>query len=238
MQELNRRLLIAEEEERRRLAADLHDDPLQRIMLLMRHMDTCPGVRRSQNVECRKLADEVATTLRRVCADFHPPLLEDLGLGPALEWLVDNVAKSSKLSARLSIDADLRNCEISQEVQIAVFRVAQEALNNAVRHADAATVNARLSRRLQSVVLSVRDDGRGFSLPESLSDLSADGHMGLLGMRERMLMLGGKLEIYTAPEQGTEVVAVAEMRSPRARQSGPHKRAGQIDVEDEAGVVR
>ncbi|MBI4320873.1 MAG: GAF domain-containing protein [Chloroflexi bacterium] len=217
LQELNRRLLMAEEKERKRIAADLHDDPLQRIMLLLRHVDSCPGVRRKQEAVCRTLASEAAAQLRRVCADFHPPLLEDLGLGPALEWLVDSVAKSTGLSARLVIDEGTGNGELSEEVQIALFRVAQESLNNAARHSGAATVQMLLSRHPNSVSLSIADDGRGFSLPDSLSELSVEGHMGLIGMRERMLMVGGKLEIYTAPGQGTEVVAVAERRGSPVR---------------------
>jgi PAS domain S-box-containing protein len=213
LQELNGRILLAEEEERRRLAADLHDEPLQRIMLLMRHVDSCPGLRSRENGVCRDLIREAATTLRRVCADFHPPLLEDLGLGPSLEWLAESVSRSSGMTVRFTAEDDVVGFDIPRDMEVALFRVAQEALNNAVRHSDASAVEIHLSSHVHSLVLSVKDDGKGFALTESPSQLSMDGHMGLIGMRERMRMIGGQLEISTAPGVGTEIIAVAQMPS-------------------------
>lgn len=208
LRELNHRLLMAEEKERRRLAADLHDEPLQRIMMLLRYTDSCPGSRGKHDGVCKDLAGQAAATLRRACVDFHPPLLEDLGLAAALDWLVSNVDKSSGIAARIEIDPDFSRVRLRPESQIALYRVVQEAMNNAVRHSEATSILVRLSVEDHGVAVSVKDDGKGFQVPESLSNLSIDGHMGLIGMRERMEAVGGLLEISSVPDVGTEVLAM------------------------------
>ncbi len=208
LRELNHRLLMTEEKERRRLAADLHDEPLQSIMMLLRHIDGCPSVRKAKNGVCKDLAAQAAATLRRVCVDFHPPLLEDLGLEAALDWLVSNTDKSSSITARIEVDPEFNRRQLRPEAQIALYRVVQEALNNTLRHSQATSVLVRLSAAVHEVVVTVKDDGNGFQMPESLSNLSIDGHMGLIGMRERMESVGGRLEIFTEPGAGTEVSAI------------------------------
>lgn len=208
MQNLSRRILQAQEEERHRLARELHDEAAQaltsllvRLRLLERAHTPEEAQKRVQ--ELRELTAAALEDVRRVALDLRPTILDDLGLAPALEWRVDEVNKEGGIHATISVDGfDQR---LPREVELALYRVGQEALTNAGRHAHAGRVHVALERADGCITLLVEDDGTGFELNSVRPD---KGHgLGMLGMRERMAIIGGELEIASAPGLGTAIRA-------------------------------
>jgi PAS domain S-box-containing protein len=195
---LSRRLLDAQEEERRRIARELHDQAGQALTALKITLQMpATATRRAESLA---LADEVLAQVRALSFDLRPSLLDDLGLAAALRAHAERLCKRTKLALRLEL-ADFET-RPAGEIETACFRIAQEALTNVVRHAGAATVTIALQREGDAILLAVRDDGRGFD-PARATDAS----IGLLGMRERAELAGGRLEIESAPGRGTAVCA-------------------------------
>lgn len=204
-------VLVAQEDERRRIAQELHDEALQLVVELRRRIDRAARRQAGDTAElasARSLADEVIDELRTVALRLRPAELDDLGLTASLERLVDD-ARHRGLAASLAVDPV--SPAPSPAAALALYRVAQEALTNAEHHARPTAVTVRLAAGDEDFQLEVRDDGVGFD-PARLVDAGRDGHLGLLGMRERLELVGGALRVDSAPGQGTTVVA----RVPRA----------------------
>jgi two-component system, NarL family, sensor histidine kinase UhpB len=185
------RALAAQESERRRIALELHDEVGQALtaaMLRLEHVDIDEAKEglRSALVEVKDIAQRL-----------RPEALDDLGLKNALRALVASVARDARLDVAPDIDADLP--PLTQEQELVVYRVAQEALTNAVRHADAGVIRFSLCRGADEVVLTVQDDGRGFD-PARVSPA-----FGIRGMRERALLVRARLEVDSVPGRGTVV---------------------------------
>ena len=203
---LNTRLLNAEEMERKRIAREIHDSPLARAMMLQRRLaDTAAGVVDGDLDQLTREAEEIAGELRNVCSALRPPQLDDLGLAAALEWLCDDYSLRSAIpiifanrSSGLRMDA---------EMETALFRVAQEALNNALRHARASRLEVALDGEADGCRLVVSDDGRGLSGTPSADVLVQQGHLGIAGMRERLAPLGGDLRLSERASGGLRVIA-------------------------------
>jgi len=205
-------LVTVQEDERRRLAADLHDDPVQTLTYLVRMLeilgddprlppDLAPLVRRDG-----ELATEVVDVLRTVIHGLRPPVLDDFGAVAALRQLVDEVRARHEISIRLRVSGD--PVRLSAQNELTVYRVAQEALSNVVRHAHATRTRVNLHFGEQ-VVLTVTDDGCG--IPESnITSPSSGGGLGLIGMRERVNLVGGSLEVQARPPHGTLVRATLQ----------------------------
>ena len=204
-----RHLVTVQEDERRRLAQDLHDDPVQTLTYLVRMLeilsddprlpaDLAPLVRRDG-----ELATGVVEVLRNVIHGLRPPVLDDFGAVAALRQLVAEVRDRHGISVRLRVTGD--QVRLSAQNELTVYRVAQEALSNVVRHAKA--THARVDLHFgQQVVLTVTDDGCG--IPASgITPPSAGGHLGLIGMRERVNLVGGSLEVRAHTPHGTLVRA-------------------------------
>ncbi len=207
---LSQQLLQAQEEERRRLARELHDEAAQaltsllvRLRLLERAHN--PEEAQSRVHELRELTAQALEEVRRVALDLRPTILDDLGLGPALEWRVDEFNRSGDVQATAEIAAPERR--LPREIELALYRVGQEALSNAARHAGARQVTVRLAAQPDKLVLQIVDDGRGFSLHSQ----ERPPGLGLVGMRERMAMIGGQLDIQTAPGRGVAVIATVPL---------------------------
>jgi two-component system sensor histidine kinase DegS len=202
----------AQEHERQRIARELHDETAQSLLLIAQRLDRLGSSRRREAAghlaeEMQELRGEVLQTLanlRRLTQDLRPRILDDLGLGPALEWLADDLPHQYAVKAGVELEEDLP--ELSQEVQLLLFRIAQEALRNVGRHSRAtrATISLRLCGDRMKMI--VRDDGSGFELPKDISDLASTGKLGLLGMYERARLLCGSFDIRSEPGQGTTVV--------------------------------
>ncbi|HEV2769225.1 MAG TPA: HAMP domain-containing sensor histidine kinase [Solirubrobacteraceae bacterium] len=195
------RALQAQEAERLRVARELHDEVGQTLTGLLLQVDAAmreclPGAR-GQMEEVRSAARESLEDVRRIAQRLRPEALEDLGLKSALVALTTRLAQQSQLHVVRDLDPDLPS--LGSDVELAVYRVAQEALTNVARHARADTVEVGLRRLDGHLRLTVRDDGRG------LDGASVPASGGLRGMRERALLVGGALSIEPASAGGTQV---------------------------------
>jgi two-component system sensor histidine kinase UhpB len=214
LQQLSRRLLQAQEDERQRLARDLHDEAAQALTSLLVHLRLLerahtPEEAQQRVLELRELTAQALDEVRRVALDLRPTILDDLGLGPALEWRVDEFNKADGIRADVQI-AGLEE-RLPRDTELALYRVGQESLNNVAKHAEARTVNVQLHTVGGSVVLEITDDGCGFD-PEQRFDDKIRG-LGLAGMQERMAMVGGTLAIESNAGQGTTIIARAPLRN-------------------------
>jgi signal transduction histidine kinase len=146
---------------------------------------------------------ETVSILRAICHDLRPPLLQH-DLASALKALVEQLDARSKAPIHLDVLAD--SLSLPDDVAVAIFRITQEALNNAIQHANASEIEVRLTHYPDRLRLTVTDDGRGIVGDTEAGRFVAQGHFGLAGMRERAAMIGGTLEVQTAPDYGTVVV--------------------------------
>jgi signal transduction histidine kinase len=202
-------LLTLQEDERRTLAQDLHDDPVQTLTYLVRMLellsddprlppDLAPLVLRDG-----ELAAEVVDALRTVIHGLRPPVLDDLGVVAALRQLVTEVRSRHGIVIRLQVSGD--QVRLSDRCELTLYRVAQEALSNVVRHAQATYTRVDLHFGEQ-VVLTVADDGRGIPV-SGISAAGSGGGLGLIGMRERVNLIGGSLDVRPRRPHGTLVRA-------------------------------
>jgi signal transduction histidine kinase len=187
-------VVAATEAERARLAADLHDDALQEMTVLVRRLDQTGDVRAAA------VARSIADSLREVCGELRLPILDELGAGPALEWLVERVGHASGHPVTLErADAG----RPPSDVELAVFRVAQEALANAVTHG-APPVVVRYEATPDRALLSIIDHGRGIAA-DAATLAGRSGHYGLLNMRQRADQIGARFDVRRPPNGGTVI---------------------------------
>jgi signal transduction histidine kinase len=193
--QLQRDLVVAAmEAERARLAADLHDDALQDLTLLVRRLDAAGDT--GSAAQARAIADR----LRDICGDLRLPILDDLGVGPALDWLVVRIERLAGGEVRLERADGTRP---PPEIELAVFRVAQEALANAVKHGRPPIV-VRYQATESGVSLSIDDAGPGID-GEAREQATSGGHFGLLNMQQRAEAIGALLDVRRWPGGGTHV---------------------------------
>lgn len=200
-------LTDAQEAERERVARELHDDTVQRLIALGQ------AVERAQRAIARndtdRAAEHLATlrseitatvqALRTIIGDLRPPALEDLGLVPAIELFIQR----SQNAPEVTINVEGMERRLDPSSEIALFRIVQEAWSNIQRHAQAQNVTINLRYGRDALDVEIADDGRGFVPPRS--DAPEPGKFGLRGMQERATLVGGTLEIESAPEQGTRI---------------------------------
>jgi two-component system sensor histidine kinase UhpB len=195
-----RRALFVQEGERRRIARELHDEVGQTLTGVMLQVEglagRIPAELREQLDELRETARHGAEEVRRIARQLRPEALEDLGLQSALAALATAVGEPARLRIERRLEPAL---PLSAEHELVVYRIAQEALTNVARHADANEVQLRLERADEQVILTVRDDGRG--LPPGAFRSSH----GVRGMRERAMLIGAQLTITGPPDGGTEI---------------------------------
>jgi two-component system sensor histidine kinase UhpB len=200
--ESGRRALAAQEAERLRIARGLHDEVgqiLTGVLLQLGSLaDAGAAQRESDLEEAKKATRQALEEVRRIAHELRPASLEHLGLLSALKELTTKFADLSGIVIDHRFDPDLP--PLSPETELAIYRVAQESLTNVSRHAEASRVEVSLERGIESVVLRVLDDGRGFD-----ADAPPNGHGGLRGMRERAVLIGGALAIKEAHTGGVEV---------------------------------
>lgn len=206
MQTLYRRAVSARESERERLARELHDGVLQDLCAVARDLKAfaAQAKDKTQFAPLVSSADESVQTLRAICNDLRPPLLAS-DPTPALKALVERLDAVSP--APIHIEVSTEELSLSEETALAIYRVAQEALHNAIQHADASEIAVRLTQYPDRLRMTVTDDGQG--IPDGAEDLRrfvSQGHLGLAGMRERAAMIGGHLEVQSAPDYGTVVI--------------------------------
>ena len=208
LQALSARLISAQEEERRRIARELHDETGQALTVVrMQLADLARGQASAQQAvtECAQNVDRAIAHIRGLSHRLRPPMLDDLGLADALEWVVEQQARAAGWHTDLALmELDER---LPQDVETACFRICQEALTNAARYARASEVRVRLSRTDDGLELLVADNGTGFDLARYRTPEERKQHFGLVSMGERAALAGGRLEIDTAPGRGTGVRA-------------------------------
>lgn len=203
----------AQEDERKRIARELHDDVSSSLLLITQGLDTMiPSNRTRQSKALEEKLEvlhsqavEALDHLRRCAQDLRPRILDDLGLVAALEWVVEDIEKNYGLKAHVEVIGTEQAC--LTEVQLILFRIAQEALSNIRRHAEASSAAVKLEFGNDNIMLTVSDNGRGFEVPERMEGLTAVGRLGIMGMSERAKLLGGTLDIKSELGKGTQVVA-------------------------------
>lgn len=183
--------VVAVEGERRRLAADIHDGPLQSLLLLGRRLEE------EGHTEAATTARAIALELRDFAGELRLPLLDDLGVGPALDWLADRAQRMSGMAVTVDYEGLRRP---PPEVELAAFRIAQEALANAIRHGEA-PIHVSYRTTGTQLTLSVDDAGRGFRSASS----ARPGGYGLLNMVQRAEQIGARLELLQRPDRGMHV---------------------------------
>jgi PAS domain S-box-containing protein len=206
---LSRRLLTAQEEERRRIAVELHDDlgqVLTAVKINLESLERLAGATPApaQLKSAIGCVDEAMQRVRDLALDLRPSVLDDLGLPAALRWYVDRFARDAHLEAHLSIGVVPR---LDPGVETACFRVAQEAMTNVARHAQARRVWLDLHVLAEGLELGIRDDGIGFDVAAARERAALGASMGLLGMQEHVSLVGGAYEVRSAPGGGTRLRA-------------------------------
>jgi signal transduction histidine kinase len=198
-----RRLNEALEEEARQIAHALHDEAGQLLASVHIRLEEVaselPPRARARLRGVRDLLDQIEAQLRRLSHELRPTILDDLGLQPALDYLAQGVSTRAGLAVTVEGSTAGR---LPRPVETVLYRIVQEALNNASKHARASRVTVRIERDARTIRCSVRDDGVGFDAPVVLAQRGKGG-LGLIGMRERLVPVGGRLEITSAPGRGT-----------------------------------
>lgn len=208
IREVAARALKASEEERKRIARELHDETAQTLAALLIRLRIArdkadPAERDALLDEVRKELGSALEGIRRYARGLRPPALDELGLVPAIASYARLLEDAG--APAISIDADPVGGLLSDEAELALYRIVQEALSNAARHAAADHVRIRIRRRPGEVRATVEDDGKGFDVADTIA--SHESGLGLFGMQERAAYVGGNVEITSNPGQGTCVVA-------------------------------
>lgn len=208
-QDLLRKLITAQEDERRRIARELHDDTSQTLAALGMGVDLAmasadPADARARLADVRALVSRMHADIHRMIVNLRPSVLDDLGLGAAIRWAAERQAATSGLAVRCELE-ELDDKRLPSEVETAVFRAVQEALSNVARHAhaDSVLIQGSANGRL---VIEIEDDGVGFDPAGVVRTPGSLRGIGLLGMQERMEILGGAVTVDSTPGEGTRVV--------------------------------
>ena len=207
LRDLTARLLTVQEEERRRISRDLHDDINQRLAMLVVQAESLeanlPPAAAACSKELRSIQDrltELSDDVRHLAYQFHPSILDDLGLPVALQRLVDDCATRSRLE--IALDISVTPQAIPQAVSTCLYRIAQECLANVMKHARATRVNVSLASTPDAINLTVQDDGVGFDTQNAVDNPRG---LGLVSMAERVRLVHGTVTIDSVPQQGTRL---------------------------------
>ena len=210
--ELSGKLINAQEEERKRLALDLHDELGQLLSALKIGMQSLakaipPGEARELERLIR-LSQTIMDRVRALAYNLRPAILDNFGLAPAVQDLCDSLAEAGLLQVECRLE-DMEG-DLPLEVKLSLFRCVQEALNNVVKHSHSSWAEVTLARRDGAIHLAVRDYGRGFDPAQAMGPNQAGRHLGLLGMHERLRLIGGRLDVQSS-DQGTTLAAEAPL---------------------------
>jgi len=208
-----KQITSAHEEERLRISRDLHDSTAQSLIAALHRLeDFCradkylpmPSLRSLWSLH-EQLKDSVQE-IRRLSRDLRPSILDDLGLLPAIEWLTEQLKLEHKIETNLVVpDEDRR---FAPEIEIALFRVVQEALRNIAKHSEATEVEVVVAFTDRDTKFTITDNGKGFMLPASISEFSRVGKLGIDGMQTRIRLLGGTFDIQSEPGKGTTLSVI------------------------------
>jgi two-component system sensor histidine kinase UhpB len=208
LQAISERAINVQEEERVRIARGLHDDIAQSISMLIIHLERLenlipadmPDLAR-HIADTHKLATRLLEDLRQIIWDLRPSILDDLGLVPAIRWFARTKLKEVGVQVDFGRGNDVMR--LPSYLETMLFRVAQEAVNNVLRHADAKNVSIRLWPEQERMCLEVKDDGCGFDVERINGEAVPKKQLGLLGIKERVSLVGGRVKVESAPGFGT-----------------------------------
>ncbi|MDX1437549.1 MAG: histidine kinase [Anaerolineales bacterium] len=201
-------ITMGQEDERRRLARELHDDTIQALIALNQRVQltrlNLNGEEAGETLdEISAMTEQTIRDLRRITQALRPLYLEDLGLVAALDMLAREVSQVSGIPVRFQRQGT--EVRLPPTEELALYRIAQEGLNNIMRHAEASQVELTIQFAPGNAVLTIHDNGQGFLLPESPAELAHEGQFGILGLYERAELIGATLEIETKPERGSKL---------------------------------
>ena len=204
-QKLSRRLMDVQETERRAIARELHDEIGQALTAVKMNLQAIAMVSHAtpQLEDAMSIVERSLQQVRDISLNLRPSMLDDLGLVPALRWYLDRQAQRAGLKPHFS--ADEITIDISSEIESTCFRVAQEALTNVIRHAQAEHVFMEIREGDHEVILIIRDDGVGFDVEKAKDRATKGASLGVLGMQERVHLINGEINLESVPPFGTEV---------------------------------
>lgn len=213
LQALNSKLTEVQERERKELARELHDELGQALTAITINMAAVRSTVEEQNLpnptaltlrnrldEALELAEQTLEQVRQISLDLRPPMLDDLGLVPTLRWIVKRFEGRTNVQIRLSVEG-MEEYRPPPHIETTLYRIIQEALTNVARHAGASCVELNLRQTDQTIIASVQDDGQGFDVAQVSQTPQMEG-LGLLGIQERVSLVGGTLEIESSPGNG------------------------------------
>lgn len=213
--ELQHQLIYHREQERLKIAQDLHDGPIQEIYGVVYSLKAIEDEAEDPAVvdNLKRVEDalqDMAREIRDFCNELRPPSLGAFGLHSAIRSLVDTL-RARHPEVRFSLDLDDENLRLPPEVRLGMFRVCQELLNNVVRHSRATRAEVTLRIGTETAELEVQDNGKGFVVPEKWIDLAREGHLGLVGIQERVDAVNGTMDIMSEAGKGTTVRVAVQM---------------------------
>lgn len=201
----------AQEEERKRISRELHDDTIQSLVVLSRQLDSLTGVKADVPPDLRKRLEDlwqqcntIMQGVRRLSQDLRPAALDRLGLLPAIQMLATDTARFSAIPIKVNVVGTERR--LAEEVELVLFRIVQEALRNVWRHSKATAADVLVEFTNYKVRISIKDNGTGFDLPPTVTDLAKDGKLGLAGMEERARLVGATMSAESRRGKGTKIV--------------------------------
>jgi two-component system sensor histidine kinase UhpB len=215
---LSERVIDAHEEERRRIARGLHDDTAQALSMLVIHLERLEKDIPEQQQEIKaglahavELVSTALEDLRKIVFDLRPVMLDDLGMVPAIRWF----ARSKLEEEGIELEFDLPDDQLRllPHIEIKLFRISQEAVNNIVSHAQATKVKIGLLREADRIRLMVKDDGRGFDVAQTALDAVRKKRLGLLGIQEQADLVGGEARIESSPNKGTRITVTVPLEA-------------------------
>ncbi len=210
LEEVLRKIISAQEEERYRLARELHDETAQTIGALSISLDRArDGLEEDDDtdalkhlLEAKTIATRLLEETRRLILDLRPQALDDLGLGPAIRWYAETHLEELGVAVTVEIEPVNR---MPEHIEVSLFRVIQEAINNIGKHANAKHAHIRLARQDSKVSVMISDDGKGFNADRVMESSVHGNNVGLLGMQERVRLLNGSIQIHSQEGAGTEI---------------------------------
>ena len=234
MRLLTRRVLEAQEEERKKISRELHDDIAQTLVGINVHLEALsreimvnPEVIRRKIARTQKLVEKSVDIVHRFARELRPTLLDDLGIIATLHAFMKEFTKQTNIRVHFKTCAGVEQLN-SARITV-IYRVVQSALNNVARHSEASRVQVSLETISDVVCMEIKDDGKSFDVARFLHH-AKNKHLGLIGMRERVEMVGGKFSVESAPGQGTTIRAEIPMVNSRKRSKKPLKADSKVQI--------
>lgn len=221
----------SQEEERSRIARELHDETVQNMLAVYRRMELMSASetdpqKQQQLGNLQEMVEQTLQGVRFISQDLRPFILDDLGFVPAVQMLVRKAHEGQGAVPHVNLRVEGDVLPISSGVELALYRIVQEALNNVRRHARATSVQVAVQYQPATIHLTIEDDGIGFAVPSSLTELAQAGHFGLMGMQERVWAFGGTLQVESHADLGTAITVSIPLLQTGEGMNSPGNPAG------------